>query len=202
VRVSSEQYAVIPGDITCIQSGSVYSIASEAPGKHWCIHYYDTPVDGVDSIELPGHFRLGVNSLFYREQIQHIGRLFGSREISPNSERVKLEARFRLKALLLALHNYSTGHATGRRSRGNFSWDDLLAWVNENLDLPISVSLLAERANLAPNTLARKFKETYKTSVSGPSPERKPERTARLFGSSISPNLATWLPGQATARIE
>jgi len=163
VRIGSNEYVICPGDITCIQSGSVYSIASESPGKHWCIHYYDTPVEGGSSISLPSHFRLGVNSLFYREQIQHIGRLFSS---SPGGDRVKLEARYRLKALLLALHNFSTGQATGRRSRSNFSWDDLLLWVDENLDRPISISMLAERANLATGTLARKFKQAHKTTLS------------------------------------
>lgn len=166
VRVGSKEYAVSPGDITCIQSGTVYSFTSEAPGKHWCIHFYDSPDAGAEGIILPGYFRLGVSSLFYREQIQHISRLCISHEISGKADRGNLEARFRLKALLLALYNLGAGPGTGRRSRTRFSWDALLGWVDENLNLPISVPMLAERANLAPGTLAKKFKESHNTTLS------------------------------------
>ena len=76
VRVGSKEYAVSPGDITCIQSGTVYSFFSETPGKHWCIHFYDSPDNEQEGMVLSGHFRLGVGSIFYREQIQHISRLF------------------------------------------------------------------------------------------------------------------------------
>jgi AraC-like DNA-binding protein len=166
VRVNSKEYAVSPGDITCIQSGSVYSIASDAPGKHWCIHYGDEPVEGGETMELPVHFRLGANSLFYREQIQHISRLNRSIEISADADLVRLEASFRLKALLLALHNLFTGHASGKRSHIRFSWDSLLGWVDDSLNRPISVAMLADRANVAPGTLARKFKQAHKTTLS------------------------------------
>jgi AraC-like DNA-binding protein len=166
MRVNSDEYAIHPGDITCIQSGSVYSIATDEPGKHWCVHYYDTPEQGEAVVELPGHLALGGNSLFYREQIQHISRLCRGPEESKGANLLKLEACFRLKALLLSLHNLTAGQATSRRSRGNFSWDELLGWLDENLDRPISVSLLAEQANLAPNTLAKKFKQAHKTTLS------------------------------------
>ena len=166
VRIGSKEYAISPGDITCIQSGTVYSISSEAPGKHWCIHYYDQPVKSTDSIELPGYYHLGINSLFYREQIQHISRLFSSHRNREIGNPTIMEARFRLKALLLALHNQTAGHASGRRSRSNFSWENILGWVDDNLDLPISPSLLAERANLAPCTFVQKFKNAHKTTLS------------------------------------
>jgi len=166
VRVNSKEYVISPGDITCIQSGSVYSIASDEPGKHWCIHYYDTPLPGNDSIELPGHLRLGVNSVFYREQLQLISRLWSSHSSHPNADLVKLEARFRLKALLLSLHNLPLSQSTSRRSRSNFSWDTLLGWVDDNLDQPISASLLAERANLSPGTLSKKFKQAHHITLS------------------------------------
>lgn len=184
VRVNSKEYAVSPGDITCIQSGSVYSIASDAPGKHWCIHYYDTPVQGGGAIDLPDHLRLGINSLFYREQIQLISRLWSSHERSPNADLVNLEARFRLKALLLALHNLIDGHPSGRRSRDNFSWETLLGWVDDNLDQPISVSLLAERANLSPGTLAKKFKQAHRITLSQYLLHRRIDRAKSLLATT------------------
>ena len=166
IRIHSKELTIRPGDITCIQSGTVYSIASEAPGKHWCIHYHDTAEQGGHSLTLPGHLHLGVNSLFYREQIQHISRLHGSPESADgDSAPLKLEARFRLKALLLALHNQTAAGPAGRRSRGDFSWEHLLGWVDENLDQPITIPMLAERAKRSPGTIARKFKEAHRTTL-------------------------------------
>lgn len=166
VRVNSREYTIGPGDLTCIQRGSVYSIASEEPGKHWCIHFHDDPAPGELTVELPGHLRLGVNSLFYREQIQHISRLFGRHGAGTGSELAKIEARFRLKALLLALHSLAVGRQGRRQRSDNFSWEELLEWVEENLNRPISMSDLAERANLAPGTVARRFKEAHKLTLS------------------------------------
>lgn len=166
VRVDSREFAITPGDLTCIQSGSVYSIATDEPGKHWCVHYHDDPAEGEASLALPDHIRLGVNSLFYREQIQHISRLFGSHGLGRDNNSLELESRFRLKALLLGLHNLVEGQPAGPRSRGNFSWDALLEWVDEHLNRPISATHLGERANLAPATLARKFKQAHKTTLS------------------------------------
>lgn len=163
VRVNSQEHPVGPGDLTCIQAGSVYSIASETPGKHWCIHFHDAPAAGEQPVTLPGHIRLGGNSLFYREQIQHISHLFRGHGNGPGPEAAELEARFRLKALLLALHGLATG---GPQRSGNFSWEELLEWIEENLGSPISVPGLAARVNLAPGTLARKFKQAHKTTLS------------------------------------
>lgn len=166
VRIGSNEISISPGDITCIQSGMVYSIATDVPGKHWCIHYYDTPAKGDEFIPLPDHLRLGINSVFYREQIQLISRLNVDTGLGQRADLVKLEARFRLKALLLALHNLGAHQASRRRSRSDHSWDDLLVWVDENLNHPISVSLMSQRAKLSPSALGRKFKEAYKTTFS------------------------------------
>jgi AraC-like DNA-binding protein len=164
VRIGSKEYTFSPGDITCIQSGSVYSFSTEAPGKHWCIHYTEIPTEGLGTLKLPSHLQLGANSLFYREQLQLISRLFNSHQSGDNP--IQLEARYRLKALLLALHNLSVSRSSGKRSRSNFSWDNLLEWIDAHLDQPLTVPLIAERANLAPGTLTKKFKQAHKTTLS------------------------------------
>ena len=164
VRIGSKEYTFSPGDITCIQSGSVYSFSTEAPRKHWCIHYTEIPTEGLGTLKLPSHLQLGANSLFYREQLQLISRLFNSHQSGDNP--IQLEARYRLKALLLALHNLSVSRSSGKRSRSNFSWDNLLEWIDAPLDQPLTVPLIAERANLAPGTLTKKFKQAHKTTLS------------------------------------
>ena len=174
-----------PGGVTCIPSGTVYAVASQDPGKHWCIHYHDTLSKDADAIELPSHFHLGANSLFYREQIQYINRLCRSHEVSQAAELMKLEACYRFKALLLGLHNLAASKTVGRRSRNNFSWDNLLEWVDENLDRPIAASTLAERANLEPGTLARKFKQMHKTTFSQYLLHRRIEKAKSLLATTM-----------------
>ncbi len=117
-------------------------------------------------MDLPSHLQLGANSVFYREQLQLISRLVNNQIQSDDQDPMQLEARYRLKALLLALHSLSINHPSSKRSRNNFSWDTLLEWIDEHLSQPLSIPVLAARANLAPGTLSRKFKQTYKTSLS------------------------------------
>ena len=183
VRIGSNEYAVSPGDITCIQNGTVYGCSSETPGKHWCIHYYDTPGKATGTLEIPPFIRMGANSIFYREQFQLINRLSYNHKNRRDDDSVKLEAQFRLKALLLSLHNLTSGRATTRRS-SNFSWEELLGWLDENLDQPISVHALAERANLGASTLAKKFKQAHKTTLSRYLLHRRIDKAKSLLANS------------------
>lgn len=114
---------------------------------------------------MPKHLKLGANSLFYREQLQLISHLFNS-PTNSNTGPIQLEARYRLKALLLALHNLNISRPSGYRSRSNFSWGELLEWIDEYLDQPLTVPQIAERSNLAPGTLAKKFKQTHEITLS------------------------------------
>ena len=166
VRIGSREYSFSPGDITCIQSGTVYSFATETPGKHWCIHFDESDAEGRHTLNLPSHLQLGANSLFYREQLQLISRLVNNQLQRDDNDPMQLEARYRLKALLLALHTLSISQPRGKRSRSHFSWDTLLEWIDEHLGQPLSIPVLAEQANLAPGTLTKKFKQTYKTTLS------------------------------------
>ena len=47
----------------------------------------------------------------------------------------------------------------------NFAWDELLDWIDANLGLPLSVPMLAERANISPATLSRKFRQEYRMTL-------------------------------------
>ena len=165
IRIGSGEHMIHPGDITCIQAGTVYSLESEHPGKHWCIHYFDTPESLDRTIALPTLLHLGVNSRFYLEQMRHISRLWGSVQNRAEHDALTLEACFRLKSLLLSLHNLGRSGTAGQRSRMNFAWDELLNWIDANLCLPLSVPLLAERANTSPATLSRKFRQEYRMTL-------------------------------------
>jgi len=165
IRIGSREFSFNPGDITCIQSGTVYSIESNTNGKHWCIHYKETLAAGSSTCVLPSHFDFGANSLFYREQIQLVSRLFNSPH-NDGENLVQLEARLRLKALLLGLYNLNVGQSTTNRSCKNFSWASLFAWIDDNLDQPLSVPQVAAHVNIAPVTLTKKFKQAHQTTLS------------------------------------
>lgn len=114
---------------------------------------------------LPSHFDFGANSLFYREQIQLVSRLFNSPH-NDGDNLVQNEARLRLKALLLGLHNLNVGQSTTNRSYKNFSWASLFAWIDDNLDQTLSLPQVAAHVNIAPITLTKKFKQAHNTTLS------------------------------------
>lgn len=165
LRIGSKLYKFKPGDITCIQSGTVYSFETQTPGSHWCIHYSESKTEGSHAISLPIHLELGAKSLFYREQMQLINRLSNTQLISDESKPMQLEASYRLKSLLLSLHNLKFNQSRGIRRRSHFSCDALLEWIDKNLSQPISIPILAEHVNLAPGTLSKKFKESFGTTL-------------------------------------
>ena len=166
VRINSTEYEFSPGDITCIQGGTLYSYSTDTPGKHWCVHFYNQSGTTGNNINLPDFIPAGVNSLYYLEQMKHISTLFNTLGTGEATELMNLEARYRLKALLISMHLMANGKQKHSRSKSNFAWDSLLNWIDENLSQPISTAMLARRANVTANTLSQKFKKQYNTTIS------------------------------------
>ncbi|KKK96784.1 hypothetical protein LCGC14_2659300, partial [marine sediment metagenome] len=166
IRIDSEEFRVRPGDITCIKSGSVYSLSTDKPGKHWCVHFNDTPTQEDLAVKIPVYTPLGVNSLFFREQFKYISSLFNNLRTNKATDIMSLEARYRLKALLISISVPSNLVRKNKRSSSSFDWEQLLSWIDERLDEPISTALLAEQANIAPNTLSQKFADIFYTDES------------------------------------
>ena len=166
IRINSKEYEFNPGDITCIQSGNLYSYSTKTPGRHWCVHFYDIPDDKCQTIGIPEFIPTGVNSLFFLEQIKHISTLHNSLGTNDATELMNLEARHRLKALLISIFIMANGQHKQARSRNNFVWETLLTWIDENISEPISTASLAKKVNITPNTLSQKFKKQYNTTIS------------------------------------
>ena len=166
VRINSREYEFTPGDITCIQGGTLYSYSSSEPGRHWCVHFYDSPDGKEGEIEIPEFIPTGGNSLYYLEQLKHISTLFNSLGTNEATELMNLEARHRLKALLISIHIMANGQQRYSRSRSSFAWETILNWIDENLGEPISTAMLAKKANINANTLSQKFKKQYNTTIS------------------------------------
>jgi len=161
IVVDSEVIEIQTGDITCIQHGSVYGIESPQAGKHWCVHYYDDPAEFGPALHLPRHQRLGVSAVLFREQFQLISSLHNSSLFQLDTDPCNLEARFRLKAMLLGLINRNDQFISAKRGAVNPNWDDLLYWIDKHLGAPIDLKTVAKLANIAPTTFSRKFKERH-----------------------------------------
>jgi AraC-like DNA-binding protein len=161
IVVDSREIEIQVGDITCIQHGSVYGIESPHLGKHWCVHYYDEPEESDPALLLPQHLRLGISAVLFREQFQLISSLHNGSYFKADTAPTNLEARFRLKAMLLGLINRNELLASAKRGAVNMDWDDLLHWIDQHLGAPINLETVAKMANLAPSTFSRKFKETH-----------------------------------------
>lgn len=166
VRINSREFPFRPGDLTCIESGSVYGYSSEAPGRHWCVHFHEPAGSEETRLELPEHLPLRVNSLFIGEQLKHISALFNTYGADENAELMRLEARHRLKALLLSIHTVVSSRTNHSRDTGQLAWSRMTTWIDANLNRPVSTSALADLVRVSPGTLARKFRQHYRVTIS------------------------------------
>lgn len=184
VRVNSREFSISPGDVTCIPAGSIYGFSSDQPGNHWCVHFNDAPADGAEAVELPLLTHASASAPFFREQIQFIARLCCGPSTGPASEARWLEARFRLKAFLLSLRTTGKAHSARRRPASSFDWDAFIAWLDDNLGNPLSMQDAARRANVSAATLAKKFRENYRTTLGGYLLHRRIEKAKALLTST------------------
>ncbi|MFZ9933073.1 MAG: helix-turn-helix domain-containing protein [Chthoniobacterales bacterium] len=184
VRVNSREIALSPGDVTCIPAGSVYGFQSDRPGNHWCIHFHDTPGPGDEAAEVPLLTHGGGSAPFHREQIQIIVRLCSGPGAGAGLGGHWLEARFRLKALLLSLRGSDRSRSIRRVVAPSFDWNELITWLDANLAQPISMQEAAQKANVATGTLAKKFRENYRTTLSNYLLHRRVEKAKALLSST------------------
>jgi AraC family transcriptional regulator len=166
IRIGSEQNRFRAGDVTCAPPGVVRAYNTSTPGKHWAIHFYDTYPEGSPTFQIPCHIQFGSNALFIREQFRIISRLFNSPVADARNSMYQAEASYRLKALLISLHNLSFTHTSGTRGQSSFVWEELMQIIDENLAMQISTSWLAKKMNIGANTLSRKFKQEYGCTIS------------------------------------
>jgi AraC family transcriptional regulator len=92
--------------------------------------------------------------------------LEGGNGTDANAELMRREARHRLKALLLSIHTLVADWADRSRGAGQLAWDRMSAWIDGNLNRPISTIELAALVRVSPGTLARKFRQHYRVTIS------------------------------------
>lgn len=184
IRIEGKEYGFGPGDLTCIHSGSIYSMASEEPGEHWGVHFHEDENDEGVRIKFPPILRPGANSLFLREQLKHISSLFNASGKGYEVELMQAEARYRLKAFLLAVYLQSWGHVGhGQRKRG-FDMDGLLVWIDDHLGETLAVDVVAKQAGVGRATLARHFRDKLGMTLSQYLLHKRIDRAKSLLGTT------------------
>lgn len=161
IMIDSEVIKIEPGDITTIQSGSIYAIQSPSPGRHWCVHYYDTPNEHAPMLELPRHTRLGNSWVLYREQFQFISNLHNGSLLRSEMSPRALEASFRLKSMFLGLLNHRENTVRGKRGAIVLDWDEIIQWIDQHLAETICIGSLSKLANISPASFSKKFREAH-----------------------------------------
>ena len=158
ISLGDEKLTFKPGDLSLEPPDISYAYFSENPGRHWCIHFY---WDGFeDTFELNSYHQLGTDRLIILEQIKLISRLFNTASKLED----KLEASFRLQALLLSLARLSRPQDQSRSS-SNFHWLELTKLIDDNLKNYVTTSWLAKKLNITSPTLAKKFKKEFGCTV-------------------------------------
>lgn len=166
LNIAGEKYRFRAGDITCTPAGTEASYQSDHPGRHWVIHFFDPLADGMPTMELPVLFPLGKSHLFVLEQFKLISQLFnGVQGAGARHSIQRLEATFRLKALLLSIHNLASNNNAGKRSASTFSWEELLELIHSNVGGRLTLPWLAEKMNISSNTLSKKFHKHFGRSI-------------------------------------
>ncbi|MCH2205550.1 MAG: AraC family transcriptional regulator [Lentisphaerales bacterium] len=160
IKLDSEEIDFRSGDLTIEPTGHSYSIYSEKPGKHWCIHFFLPVKPGSTTFKLPVHISLGGDNLYFLEQMKHISHL-----VNNGSEMEILEAAHRLKALLISLYNLQSAKRK-KAIRSTFVWEELIRLIEDNLSAPLSTPWLAKRMNITSVTLSKKFKKEYHCTIS------------------------------------
>lgn len=186
VRINSREFRIRSGDLTCIQAESIYSVQSDDPGKHWCVHFHDPGDSSGGTFTLPDLVPLGGNVMFVREQIKKVASLHNSLGGDDRAALRQREARHRLKALLLSLHTMR-GADTGARTGAPLDWDGLLSWVDDHLGSPVSTAELAAMAGVGATTMARKFRQRHHVTFGRYLLHRRIDRARALLTSTTLP---------------
>ena len=158
MRLGDEELLIKAGDLTLEPPETLYAYSSENPARHWCIHFF---WEGFgDTFSVNCFHQLGSDRLLILEQIKLICRLFNTASSSED----KLEASFRLQALLLSLARLSRPKDQSRSS-SNFHWTELIKLIDDNLKNYLTTSWLAKKLNITSPTLAKKFKKEFGCTV-------------------------------------
>lgn len=184
INIDGKEFSIHPGDLTFIHGGSIYSLQTESPGEHWCVHFYDDENSGSPIIKFPSVLRPGLHNFLLREQIKLISSLHNSRGKADAVQAMQIEARYRLKAFLLAAYSQNSTRNTQDGRNKSFDIEALLKWVDENLNKCLPVEMIAKKAGVSRATLAKRFQDKLGTTLSQYLLHRRIDQAKQLLADS------------------
>ena len=184
INVDGKVFPIHPGDLTFIHGGSVYSLETDRPGEHWCVHFYDDAGSGSPIVEFPTVLRPGNHELFLRDQIKQISSLHNARGKENVVELLQTEARYRLKAFLLSAYSQISSHNPQEARSKKFEMSILLTWIDANLKKCLPVEMIAKKAGVSRATLAKRFQDKLGTTLSQYLLHRRIDQAKQLLTTS------------------
>jgi AraC-like DNA-binding protein len=160
-RMGGRDYRVTPGTLTFSPAGLESSYDLPRPGMHWVIHYAQPDHAGpARSAALPLVQHLGARQVAGAARFAHVMRLWNllSRATPDEVPVIEAAASTACQELLLWAATLGMADEHGGAAACDAALDELIEFVGRYLDRPLRVPLLAARAGLSQNYLARVFR--------------------------------------------
>lgn len=181
IMLGGEIIDIQPGDLTLSPAGlkSAYNLV--APGKHWCVHFAATPLNG-DMVALPLHIRLDAAANSVRERMAHIAGLHARGTDSPIAQ---ASARLSLQELLLWLVEWSTAPTAGVGSLAAVM--QVAAMIDADFHEPLTVPAIARAVERSQGHLSRQFRSHFGVTIPHRLLNRRVEHARFLLESTDLP---------------
>jgi AraC-like DNA-binding protein len=168
IRIGGQQFTLRDGDLTISPAGIASGYDLQAPGHHWCVHFYpaqDFPTQGGDAgsqISLPLHLRLHGAATYVRERLMHISRLHarGSAADAPNAL-ASATAAIALQELLLWCVARSQAQAFASGAEASAIIERVAAIIDARFHESLSIARIAREVGKSQNYIARRFRERF-----------------------------------------
>lgn len=186
LNVDGQRYRIRSGDASCIAAGSIYSLQTEQPGSHWCIHFHHQAGDEDPEFMLPTHLPLRRQYPAIIDQFRQISHLYNASSSGGGrtNELLLREASARLMVLLLSLHNLLPIAGSHGQSAQSIDLDRFNKRIEEHLSGWISTADLAAHLGISPGLLAKKCRRHYGCTIKQYILRKRIERAESLLATT------------------
>lgn len=186
LNVDGQRYRIRSGDVSCISAGSIYSLQTEQPGSHWCIHFHNQVEHADPEFTLPTHFPLRRHHTMVVDQFRHISHLCNASSSGGGrgSHLLQREASARLMVLQLSLHNLLPIAGTQGNAAKPVDLDQFNKRIEEHLSGWITTADLAAHLGISPGLLAKKCRSHYGCTIKQYILRKRIERAESLLATT------------------
>jgi AraC-like DNA-binding protein len=184
--VDGQRYRIRSGDASCISAGSIYSLQTDEPGSHWCIHFHNPEGNDDPEFILPTHFPLHRQHPTIVEQFRHISQLHNASSAGGGRSNHLLlcEARARLMVLQLSLHNLLPVTGSQGQAPKPINLEEFDKRIGENLAAWITPADLAAHLGISTALLAKKCRLQYGCTIKQYILKKRIERAEALLATT------------------